>query len=189
MIMNKVNQLIQSVQHARQSYLVQIEKVNEVDALWKPSQHEWNVAEITEHLFWAEQGGIFGMWKVLNSIREGRMERNFESRHKYLPIEEIIRQTWQPKEQVPPVAAPRMGGTLAFWRFSLNSLQVVLDGFGQDIQEDELRLQAHPHPISGPMDFQQRLEFLAFHINRHKGQVEELLNNHKGGSHELLIQA
>ena len=45
-----------------------------------------------------------------------------------------------------------------------------------DLKENELRLQAHPHPISGPMDFHQRLEFLRFHINRHKDQVSSLLN-------------
>jgi hypothetical protein len=76
---------------------------------------------------------------------------------------------------VPAVAAPRLGGPLSFWRPSLNSLQEVLAEFGKDLKEDELRLQAHPHPISGALDFQQRIEFLRFHINRHGEQVSQLL--------------
>jgi hypothetical protein len=64
---------------------------------------------------------------------------------------------------------------LSFWKASLNSLQPVLEAFGSDLQEIELRLQAHPHPISGPLDFHQRLEFLRFHINRHHNQVLLLL--------------
>ena len=128
-----------------------------------------------QHLFWAEQGGIVGMWKTLHAIRKGTVERNYESVHKDMPIEQVIDLTWQPKEKVPAVAAPRMGGPLSFWKSSLNSLQEVLNAFGQDLEEGELRLQAHPHPISGALDFQQRLEFLRFHINRHKDQVAHLL--------------
>jgi hypothetical protein len=73
------------------------------------------------------------------------------------------------------VAAPRLGGPLAFWKESLHSLQAVLEAFGQDLREDELRLQAHPHPISGAFDFQQRIELLRFHIERHQEQVSQLL--------------
>jgi hypothetical protein len=88
------------------------------------------------------------MWKTLYAIRTGQTERSLESKHKEFPIGEIIRLTWKDKEQVPAVAAPRMGGTLVFWRNALDSLQVILDGFGQDLQPDELRLQAHPHPFT-----------------------------------------
>jgi uncharacterized damage-inducible protein DinB len=54
-------------------------------------------------------------------------------------------------------------------------LQDILRAFGADLQDDELRVQAHPHPISGAMDFQQRLEFLSFHLARHRGQASRLL--------------
>lgn len=115
------------------------------------------------------------MWKTLHAIREGNMEKNYESIHKNLPIETIIDMTWKPKEKVPAVAAPRIGGPLSFWKISLNSLQEVLNAFGEDLKEDELRWQAHPHPISGALDFQQRIEFLRFHIDRHLNQVSQLL--------------
>ena len=51
---------------------------------------------------------------------------------------------------------------LIFWRNALASSQPILEGFGEDLQDDELRVLAHPHPISGPMDFQQRLGVLNF---------------------------
>jgi hypothetical protein len=175
MYMSTVMHLIEEVKLARQSYLSQISQVSEVQALFKPTPESWNVTEITEHLYWAEHGGILGMWKTLHAIRTGQYEKKFDSKFKNLPIQEIIDQTWQPKEIVPAIAAPRMGGTLIFWRNALDSLQIVLDAFGKDIQEDELRMLAHPHPISGPLDFQQRLEFLAFHIKRHQAQVSNLM--------------
>jgi hypothetical protein len=173
--MNTVQKLIQDVATARALFLDTLIEVEEVKAQWKPDPEIWNVIEITEHLFWAEQGALFGMWKTLHAIREGSIDRNYESIHKNFPIQKIIDSTWQPKEKVPAVAAPRLGGTLSFWKASLASLQEVLTAFGQDLREDELRLQAHPHPISGALDFQQRIEFLRFHIDRHAAQVLQLL--------------
>jgi hypothetical protein len=177
--MNTVNVLIDEVGISRYKYLSIIDKLSQSQASYKVSENEWSIIEITEHLFWAEQGGILGMWKTLHAIREGKMERTFDSVHKDLPIQQIIDLTWQPKEQVPAVAAPRLGGTLGFWQSSLQSLQEVLEAFGKDLQEDELKIQAHPHPISGAMDFQQRLEFLAFHIDRHRNQVQNILDTLK----------
>ena len=173
--MNTIQKLMQDVSTARTQYLDKIANVTEVQANWKPDSQVWNIIEITEHLFWAEQGGIFGMWKTLHAIRDGSMARTYESIHKDMPIEQVIDMTWQPKEKVPAVAAPRLGGPLSFWKPSLNSLQEILDAFGHELKENELRLQAHPHPISGALDFQQRIEFLRFHINRHMEQVSQLL--------------
>ena len=173
--MRKVEILIQKVAIERKLFIDQLINISESQAQWKLKPEEWNICEITEHLFWAEQGGIFGMWKTLHAIREGKIERKFDSIHKDMPIEQIIDMTWQPKEIVPPVAAPRMGGLLGFWVASLNSLQDVLVAFGKDLQDEELRIQAHPHPISGAMDFQQRLEFLGFHLTRHKNQCANIL--------------
>ena len=116
--MNKVNVLIAEVAISRNNYLSIIDKLTQSQASYKVSENEWSIIEITEHLFWAEQGGIFGMWKTLHAIREGKMERTFDSVHKDLPIQQIIDLTWQPKEQVPAVAAPRLGGTLVFWQYS-----------------------------------------------------------------------
>jgi hypothetical protein len=177
--MSQVKKLIAEVADARNNYLKRLGPITEQKAQWKPTPDIWNVIEITEHLFWAEQGGILGMWKTLHAIRDGKMERKYDSNHKDMPIEKIIELTWQPKEQVPAVAAPRMGGTISFWRESLKSLQSILDAFGNDIQDDELRILAHPHPISGAMDFQQRFEFLRFHINRHSEQAYTLITEIK----------
>lgn len=177
--MNKVEKLILDISLARRNYLGQMGHYSPEQAQWKPDPETWNMVENTEHLFWAEQGAVLGMWRTIDSIREGRMERVFESVHRDMPVEQIVELTWQVKEKVPAMAAPRMGGPLSYWCNTLYSLQGVLESFGRYLREDELRLQAHPHPISGPLDFQQRLEFLRFHINRHRDQVSRLINEMK----------
>ena len=177
--MNTVTQLIHDVAAARNEFIDGIKNINEVQAAFKPSPEEWNITDITEHLFWAEQGAIYGMWKTLYAIREGKAARTVESDHKEWTVEKLIAETLKEKEQVPAVAAPRLGGTLVFWRLSLAGLQTLLEAFGKELQEDELRLQAHPHPISGAMDFQQRIEFLRFHMQRHQGQVQSIIQQLK----------
>jgi hypothetical protein len=177
--MTTVEKLIQEISIARYSFIDLLKPFSEVQAQWKPSPETWSMAEITEHLFWAEQGGILGMWKTLHAIRDGKSVRTYESDHKEMSIEKIIELTWQAKEKVPDIAAPRMGGPLGFWSDSLISLQSILEAFGHDLKDHELRIQAHPHPISGAMDFQQRLEFLRFHINRHREQVAALIHELK----------
>lgn len=173
--MSTVQQLIQEVGTARKQYIETIASVATEKAVWKPNEASWNIIDITEHLFWAEQGGIIGMWKTLHAIRNGSIAKKYESVHQNMSIEQVIALTWKEKEKVPEVAAPRIGGPLLFWQLSLQGLQEMLQALGNDIQDNELRLQAHPHPISGALDFQQRLEFLRFHINRHKEQVQNIL--------------
>lgn len=177
--MNKVTQLVAEVAIARNKFITLIENIDETKAAGKPAAGEWNIVDNTEHLFWAEQGGLYGMWKTLYAIRDKRMPLSYESDHLEWSIEKLIAETWKEKEEVPASAAPRLGGTLVFWRHSLSGLQPLLEAFGKELKEDELRIQAHPHPISGAMDFQQRLEFLRFHIERHQLQVQKIIEGFK----------
>lgn len=172
--MNQVKKLISEVLAARNRYLDTVRQLPEVQAQWKPSPVVWSVVDITEHLYWAEHGGIHGMWKVMQAARDGKKTWEGERVHKGLSIEEIVEKTWKPKEIVPAVAAPRLGGPIGFWAASLESLQVELNALGHELNDEELESLIHPHPISGPIDIRQRFEFLRFHIDRHLNQVEEL---------------
>lgn len=174
--MNRVQKLAEEVSIARQKYLEQIDKVSDFQAHWKSEETDWSIVDITEHLFWAEQGGVFGMWKTLNAIRDGSQIPTSDFSNMGLSIEKIIDATWQAKEKVPEIAAPRLGGPLSFWIASFKSLQSVLDTFSKDLKEEELRFKAQAHPISGDLDFHQRFEFLRFHIDRHRGQVALILS-------------
>ena len=175
--MNTIEKLLKEVSIARNNYIGTIHSCTTEQAEWKSSSECWNIIEITEHLYWAEQGGIWGMWKTIDAIHENKIPRTTESIHQNMTIEELIGKTWASKEQVPSIAAPRMGGSLTFWISSLQNLQNVLNSFAQNLTENELRIQAQPHPISGAMDFQQRFEFIRFHLDRHRNQAIEIFNS------------
>jgi DinB superfamily len=172
--MSKIQNLIKEVNFARQSYLGKVNQLTEQQAQWKPSPEVWNVVEITEHLFWAEQGGILSIWKALQASREGRSIWEGERIHAGKTMESIIAETWKEKEIVPLVAAPRLGGPIAYWKAMLQSLVDILQDLETELSDEDLSIMTPPHPISGPFDIQQRLEFLAFHIYRHLRQVTAL---------------
>src|SRR5262249_13777593 len=103
-------ELIKQIADARKKFIDAVSKFSESDSKWKATNDSWCATEITEHLFWAEQGGILGMWKSLQANRVGKKIWEGEETHKGLSIEEIIDKTWKEKEIVPTVAAPRFGG-------------------------------------------------------------------------------
>lgn len=169
--MPHLDQLLEEVALARVRYTNAVSKLTDQQAQWKPSPDVWSALENTEHLYWAEHGGIWGMWRAFYAKRAGTPIWAGELIHKGLPIETIIERTWQPKEKVPPIAAPRMGGPLAFWLSAFNSLQQPLHDLAVALADEDHESVIHPHPLSGPLDIHQRYEFLRFHIDRHKNQV------------------
>ena len=170
--MSKVKSLVNSVEISRKSYIQTIGQLSNEITNHKPNESSWNIVEITEHLYWAEFLGIAVMAKVLNEILEGKRELKYESKNKELTIEKVVELTWNRKEQVPDIAAPRVGGSISFWINSFISLKDILKEFTHNLTDDMLRVIAHAHPISGELDFQQRLEFLRFHIDRHHLQAK-----------------
>ena len=172
--MNQLDQLLSDVAAARSSYINKVAALTEEQAHWKPAPDVWSAVENTEHLYWAEHGGIWGMWRAFHAKRAGTPIWEGERIHNGLPIEEIVARTWQPKEVVPAVAAPRMGGPSAFWLSALTSLQEPLSDLADALADEELDTLIHPHPISGPLNIRQRFEFLRFHIDRHRNQVGRL---------------
>jgi hypothetical protein len=65
-------------------------------------------------------------------------------------------------------------GPLAFWIMMLRANQGLLRALGQAREGHALDAIHYPHPISGPLDMRQRLEFLRFHLDRHRKQIEAI---------------
>lgn len=172
--MKQVQKLVRAIAKSRNRYLNLISALSEEQAQHKLESNVWNAIEITEHLFWAEQGALFGMWKTLYAHRNGQLSV-LKAIHEGLSIEEEVARTLQLKEIMPAVAPPRMGGTLIFGSVSLQGFQFTLKSLGSELSDDDLLILAHPHPISGVLDFRQRLEFIRFHIDRHYDQVKKLI--------------
>lgn len=169
--MTTVRNLIAEVERARADYLAKVKDLTAAQGEFKPTSEGWSIAEITEHLVYAEEGGIYLMWTAADGVRRGNPAWSGDPPHRGLSIEQIIEKTWRPKETVPPAAAPQGGGPLGYWITRLEHLRPVLERLGAELQGLDVETVIYPHPISGPLDARQRLEFLRFHLDRHRGQV------------------
>jgi hypothetical protein len=139
---------------------------------WKPAPADWSVAECVEHLVLAEQAGVSGMWKAVAGLRQGVPVWTGEAVHRGRSIEDIVARTWAAAQEAPPGAVPRAGAPLGYWAESLRALQGPLEALGRELQDLDLESVVVPHVVSGPLDARQRLEFIRFHMDLHRAQLE-----------------
>jgi hypothetical protein len=114
------------------------------------------------------------MWKAAEAYRNHKPIFTGEPIHQGKSIEQIIDETWKEKEQVPETARPRWGGPINYWIMALESCQPLLESMVTSLAGLDPERIIHPHPISGPLNIPQRLEFLRFHLDRHRGQIEKI---------------
>lgn len=172
--MADIQALIKQVDVARGEFIQAASGLTQEQSQFKSSPDVWSVAENAEHLVWAEMGGINGMWKTLNAVKQNKPLWTGEAVHHGLSIEAIIDKTWRPKEQVPEVAKPRWGGPVEYWIATLKGCQPLLLKFAEQLEGYNPEQIIYPHILSGPLNVVQRLEFLRFHLNRHQRQVENI---------------
>lgn len=164
--------LLHSVAEARARVLDQVRGLSELQAASKPDQTCWSISEIVEHLVLAEASGVTKIWAAAEGVRSGHPVWVGEHTNSGLSIDEVIARTWKEKEVAPSIAAPHIGGPLAYWVESLRLSQPLLDALGVFLEGMDLRTIVYPHFLSGPLDAEQRLEFLRYHMDRHRGQIE-----------------
>lgn len=168
-----IHDLIASVERARASLVGAVAPLTDRQGAYKPSPDEWSIAEVLEHLYLAELGGITKIWAALNAVRSGeRWTGPLPNRG--MSIEDVIANTWKPQEAAPPVATPHLGGPLTAWISAHRSLQPVLRDLAMQLQGTDLEAIVFPHFLSGPLDARQRIEFIRYHIERHHQQVNRV---------------
>ena len=168
--MADVGTLIHAVERARAKLVSSVLDLSDAHAAFKPAEGQWAIVEVLEHLYLAEFSGIAKIWAALEALKAGRGWAEARP-NRGKTIEDIVAATWKPKEVAPPIATPHIGGPIQFWLSATRSLQPVLDELGGHLRGANLEDVVFPHFLSGPLDAQQRLEFLRFHIERHTDQV------------------
>jgi hypothetical protein len=144
-------------------------------ASYKPEPTVWSVNETLEHLVLAEVYGVSKIWAAAEGIRTGTPVWVGEHTNRGLSIDEVIARTWKSKEIAPPKSTPHIGGPLAYWLEYLRAAQLLLDRLNPVLDGLDPETVLFPHFLSGPLDASQRIDFLRFHMTRHRRQIEEML--------------
>lgn len=168
--------LIAETENARKNFIKVVNGLSYEEVTFRPSPEAWTISQIAEHMVWAERAGVFGMWKALEGVKNNAPIWEGTPIHQGLPIEEVIEKTWKTKEDVPDIADPRWGGPIPFWISSLQGCATPLAVLGRELVGHDLEKIIYPHPISGPLNVRQRMEFLRFHLERHQAQAVRTLS-------------
>lgn len=131
----------------------------------------WSPVEYVEHLVRAEEVTIWRMFLSVENERAG--VEALRSPTPDVPIEDVIDRTWRPREEAPPLAVPKLGGSFAYWCMRLARNAELVEAVVDLVEESELDVMAYPHPISGLFTLRQGLQFIRFHLDRHRGHLEE----------------
>ena len=175
--MPSVYDLIQQTQQERYRLIETVEHLTQAQSSYKPGPEIWSVNENLEHLVLAEVSGVSKIWSAAEGIRNGTPVWTGDHINRGLSIEDIIARTWKPKETAPPIATPHIGGPLSYWLEYLKVSQALLDKLETVLGGLDLENVLFPHFLCGPLDAGQRIDFLRFHIRRHRNQILGLIAN------------
>jgi uncharacterized damage-inducible protein DinB len=170
----EVQQLVNEIDVARHELLRAVEPLRAEEGNFQPAPDAWSIAQVLEHLVWAELGGLNSMMTALEAWRRGEPVWTEANPNRGKTIEEIIRDTWREKETAPESAEPKMGGPLPYWVALFQASQLVVERVAEEIRLGELDDVIYPHFLSGPLTMRQRLEFLRYHMQHHMPQVAAL---------------
>jgi DinB superfamily len=172
-VKNELQRLVSDVETTRALVLQSVANLAEHQAAFKIAPDAWSCTEVIEHLYLAEVSGIAKIWSAADALRAGNGWTG-ESPHRGKSIEQIIEETWKPTETAPPIATPHIGGPIRFWRSAFRSLTPVIADLGAYLDGQPLQKIVFPHFISGPLDAEQRLQFLRYHMERHIAQIDRV---------------
>jgi uncharacterized damage-inducible protein DinB len=173
--MSQLMELIAEVSDSRQRVVDAVQGLTPEQEAFSPAPGEWSPTQVVEHLVLAEQAGINRIWQAAEGVRRGQPVWSGEPLHRGLPIEDVIARTWPERAEAPLWVVPTAGGPLAYWVACLRACQPVLETLAGTLKGLDLAEVIFPHPISGPLDGRQRLEFLRWHLDHHRRQIEDIL--------------
>jgi len=172
--------LIKKVEEARTRFIEACSGLSKKDSTYKESADSWSIANIAEHMVRAEWGGVNGIWQAIEGFRNHQPVWSGDNPNHGLSIEEVVEKTWQTVQPAPEVARPQWGGPIEFWLINLRNCSITLAETLKQMEGLDPEAIIYPHPISGPLNVKQRMEFLRFHMERHIHQIERIKKSMKG---------
>lgn len=169
--MSTVEEMVADIERARTALLELLESIGPERMAVPIGENRWSPTQYLEHLVLAEEATLWRMFKAVDDWR--RRREVLRSPTPEDAIEEIVARTWREREHAPPLAVPRLGEPGSYWIERMKRNAAIVRELAARVRQDELDALSYPHPISGPFTLRQGFEFVRFHIDRHRGQIEE----------------
>lgn len=164
--------LVAQIESSRRGFLAAIEALDCEAVVTPLGEGRWSPLGYLEHLVRAEEATL---WRMFKAVEDARLTGEvLRSPTPEAAIEDIVDRTWRTREEAPPLAIPKLGGSPAYWIERMQRSGGLVSAFVNLVVENELDVICYSHPISGPFTMRQGLAFIRFHLDRHRGHVESL---------------
>ena len=175
-----LQKLIEQVEVARENFIQACSALTKEEAEYKISEESWSIRDVAEHIVKADWGGLNGIWQAIEGYKRNEPVWSGDNYNKGLSIEVIVEKTWQRHQPAPEPARPLWGGPIEFWLLNLRNCKYTLEETFRKIEGLDPEEIIYPHPLSGPLNVYQRMEFLRYHMERHQLQIENIKQHYKG---------
>ncbi|KRG14733.1 hypothetical protein ACA30_09775 [Virgibacillus soli] len=150
---------------AREELFSEVNGLSDEDINKKPSEDQWSIKQIIEHLILME-GAVAQM--VTDQLKNGEIV-NADPK----PIESSINR--DVKVTAPDFATPSNDfATLDELKIKLTTTHQGLMGIEKNADEKELEMKGFAHPVFGQMSLKQWIPFVGYHERRHILQIKEV---------------
>jgi len=150
---------------AREKLLNEVSGLSDDKLNEKPSQTEWSIRQVLEHLYLMEGGIAKTIQKQLIN-GETRTTRD-------KPIERTVDRSF--KVEAPDYFQP--GEQFLTLKELLEKLSVtheILKNIADTVPQETLEAKSYPHPVFGNMNLKQWIPFVGYHEIRHIEQIQEI---------------
>ena len=134
----------------------------------RPSESEWSVAEILQHLYLVEERVVKDLTRAI-SAEPGRL--SFFKRFVPTSIVALRIRKFQAPKAVNPVDVPEKNAVLANYNGARQSLKDLCNSQSPG----RIKTLVFNHPFLGRIDGAATIDFVGYHEQRHLKQIREVL--------------
>ncbi|MDN4494373.1 DinB family protein [Ureibacillus aquaedulcis] len=150
---------------ARQELFNEIDGISADNLNKKPSDDQWSIKQIVEHLYLMEGA-------IAKTI-QGKLENGEVVNAEIKPIEAAINR--EVKIDAPKYTKPSNDfATLEELKKKLNMTHQKLLNIEEEADKEVLKVKGFPHPVFGQMSLKQWIPFVGYHEMRHILQIKEV---------------
>lgn len=158
--------------------LKKLQKYSDEDLNWKPSEGEWSVMQVLQHLMLAEGYAVQYIQKKLSFTPELKKAGVMTSFRSFL-VKVSLRYPF--KIKAPDAVNEQLPDHSSFWDVAKQWKQqrIELKSYLDGLPEDTLNRELYKHPAVGKLSAKGMFSFFDLHFDRHQKQINRILKNYR----------
>jgi len=161
------------IEASRELLFNDLKKYTEDQLNFKPTENEWSILQVMNHLMMAEVSSVVYVQKKLTNGLADIPKMDAEGDERFAQLASYMQadnRTSAPPMVTPTFERTTLAATREGWDTIRQDTATQLERFG----EADLNKAAYKHLLAGRMSIVQMLGFFRLHFNRHLGQIERI---------------